>query len=536
MVPQWLFDHHDNLVKPVWSEAAPDTSFSFLSDLALLKYIHSKLPREKAELLAPVLEVSEPVKAGRGKKLPLNIVVKKDNLSFGYNFNLKRSSVSPKTSPKLKKKKRSKEEKKREAVLSPAGNEAPVSYAFTPETLAFVKQQSSLMAALVHLLCPPPTGRTGKTAADEKEEEGEGVKDEGEGGTGGRMQVLQSFRRKTLPPPQKESLSLDELTPAPQMWKKQLEEVLSHFSTSGPMRQFLITRLCCFEAILPWDTPKSATPPKKSRRSSPEHTISLRRLAALPTSSREVGDACSFVLRKLLELGKVSDAVRFLASEPATCHLSKVAFLTDITISSAFVRNYSEILALGQSGEAAREKTAISNPVALVSQLSNPEQAARLSLASLKNWPVEVCVDLLSYCFHHLPLTSPLLPIVTGRLERMRGYTQIMKVCENPLPPASGQVWRAAQSPWNSWSELAGDSESRPDYVLRVLLASREFELARNWSKVHSLGQDITQVTALAAFGKLRVLLLGLTTNFVVFSAAANRGGLSICATGRGFP
>ena len=501
MVPQWLFDHHDNLVKPIWSESGPDTSFSYLSDLALLKYIHSKLPREKAELLAPFLEVGEPPKAGRGKKLPLNIVVKKDNLSFGYNFNLKRLPVSPKTSPKLKKKKkRSKEEKeKRVAVGVPTGDETPVPYAFTPETLAFVKQQSSLMAALVHLLCPPPAGRTSKTAADEREEEGEGTKEEGEGGLGGRMQVLQNFRRKPLPPPQKETLSLDELTPAPQMWKKQLEEVLSHFGTSGPMRQFLITRLCCFEAILPWDTPKSATPPKKSRRSSPspESTISLRRLAALPTSSREVGEACSFVMRRLLELGKVSEAVRFLSSEPVTCHLPKVAFLSDVAISSAFVRNYSEILALGQGGETAKET--ISNPVALVSQLSSPEQAARLSLASLRNWPAEVCVDLLSYCFHHLPPNSPLLPIVSGRLERMRGYTQIMKVCDNPLPQASGQVWRATQSPWNSWSELASDSETRPDYVLRVLLVSREFELARNWSKVHGLGQEITQVTDYSA-------------------------------------
>ena len=498
MVPQWLFDHHDNLVKPVWSDNGSDTSYSYLNDLALLKYIHSKLPQEKAELLSPVLEVGEPAKAARGKKPPLSVGVTKENLSFGYNFSLKQSSVSPKTSPKMKKKKkRSKEEKREATVAASSEDQAPVSYTFTPETLAFVKQQSPLMAALIHLLCSPPTD---KTTSDEKVEgEGERSREEGETATGGRMQMLQSFisRQKPSAHPQKETSSLDELSPAPQMWKKQLDEVLSQFAAFDPMRQFLITRLGCFEAILPWDTSKLATPPKKSRRSSLECSISLRRLSTLPTSSRELGDACSFVMRKLLELGQVNEAVRFLASEPATCHLSKVVFLTDIAISSAFVRNYSQILALGQSGETAKEKMTVSNPVALLSQLSNPEQAARLSLASLKNWSVEVCVDMLSYCFHHLPQTSSLLPVVTGRLERMRVYTRTMKVCENPLPQVSGQVRSAPQSPWKSWSVLASDSESRPDYVLRVLLASREFELARKWAAVHSLGQDVTQVTVL---------------------------------------
>jgi len=134
----------------------------------------------------------------------------------------------------------------------------------------------------------------------------------------------------------------------------------------------------------------------------------------------------------------------------------------------------------------------VTYPVALLSQLSDQELAARLALASLCNWPVEICVDILSYCVHHLPPASPLFSVLSEKLKKMQVYARVMDTCESPFPPVSTH-WHTTRSPWRSWSDLSSDSESRPDYVLRIMLGSKAFALARKWSAVHNLQQSVTQ-------------------------------------------
>ena len=170
--------------------------------------------------------------------------------------------------------------------------------------------------------------------------------------------------------------------------------------------------------------------------------------------------------------------------------------LSDLALSSAFVENYSEVLTLGQSGEMAHDTltTAVS-PLTLLFQLSDTEMAARLVLSSLHNWPVDICHNLLSFCLHHLPPSSPLLRVVQGKLERIAVYASIMDRCRSLLFTRSAKQKRGEQKSWKRWSDLASDSESRPQYVLDVLLAEKAFDLARKWVSVHNLSQSITQVS-----------------------------------------
>ena len=165
-VPQLLSNHRNDFIKPIWSEHASETSHGYLSDWALIKYIHSGLPKEQADILQPLLDASD---ATKGKKLTLKLTVRNDSLSFGYNFGVKKLAVkkSPKTSPKVRRRHLGKEEKQK---TNGRGEPASAAYVFTPETLAFVKQQSLLLAALVHLLCPPPAGKTGSEEKGEEEE------------------------------------------------------------------------------------------------------------------------------------------------------------------------------------------------------------------------------------------------------------------------------------------------------------------------------------------------------------------------------
>lgn len=484
-VPQLLSNHRNDFIKPIWSEHASETSHGYLSDWALIKYIHSGLPKEQADILQPLLDASD---ATKGKKVTLKLTVRNDSLSFGYNFGVKKLAVkkSPKTSPKVRRRHLGKEEKQK---TNGRGEPASAAYVFTPETLAFVKQQSLLLAALVHLLCPPPAGKTGSEEKGEEEEK-EAGKEEVE--TSGRKTILSSFRGKQKAVQQRKVLTFEDKNVSLQPWRKQFDDVLSHFASYPPMKQYLLARLSSFNSLIPWEL---SSPPaaKGGRKLSREYSVSLQKLAALPGPSEELGGACSFALRSLLEAGKVNEAVQFLSSEPAASHLRSVQFLSDTAISCAFVTNYCEVLALRQGGGSAKPTSSVTYPVALLSQLSDQELGARLALASLCNWPVEICVDILSYCVHHLPPTSPLFSVLSEKLRKMQVYARVMDTCESPFPPVSTH-WHTTRSPWRSWSDLSSDSESRPDYVLRILLGSKAFALARKWSAVHSLQQNVTQV------------------------------------------
>lgn len=429
-------------------------------------------------------------------------------------------------------------------------------YTITVETLAFVKQRMPLLAAMMHLLCPSPsppaaTASSGRAAAtaggggggegeeesgDELEpprERGREKEKEREGDEGGRpppppaparRNLLKSLRgdrtvaataAASVAPPvsargRRSSITSYDLLPQ-QPWQRQFEDVLIHFVDFPVLRNYLLTRLMNFESVLPWDPPAppddaAGRPPESGKRRPRASLHGLRQIALLPAASPELGDACCHIVRKLLEGGMANEAVRFLSSEPALAHADRVGFAADLALASAFVKSYLEVVSLGQGGEGVREKTAaasvVADPVSLLSRLSDPELAARLALASLRSWPAGVCAAMLTRCLHHLRPSSPLLPALSEKLHRMEVYEKVMETCESPLRGGGGgggfgggaRRGGGAKSPWGSWSELAADSESKPGYVLQILLESKAFSLAHRWASSHSLSPDITQV------------------------------------------
>ena len=562
VIPQWLFAHRDDFGKPIWSDKYSHTSYQHLAHLSLLSYIHSKIAREQADLLQPLVAMCEN-NIARKLPLPVKLTARKDDIEFGYTFLSLRHAhgsrgggggvgavsaggkISPRVSPKVWRKRAV--SRLRSLTELPAGSSAPPEkvseYSLTAELLAYVSHQSSLLAGIIHLLSPPPPssssssfstftggrkiGKSGKVSFEEdsttgvgfsgdafeaekeqekeREREKEKEKDEKEKkdeGGGGRK-TLFGLKGRGKPPLTRRT-SYDDKAPlmaVPSSWQRELDDVLVQFVTLPPMQQFLQARLSYFRNVLSWD-PAPSKPSSGGRQRTSSWFLdagtSLRRLAVLPCRGEELGRTCSYAMHRLVEAGQTQEAVRFLASEPAACHRERLHLMKDLAVCSVFVETYSEILALGHSGEHARETMAPTapSPLSLLSQLSDPEMAARLALSSLHNWPVEMCVDILTYCSHHLPPPSLLLPNIQGKLERMLVYASIMEECKSLLRSGRGQGrgGRTLQSSWHSWSELASDSEKRSEYVRDVLLNCRAFDLARNWAQVHYLDQNITQV------------------------------------------
>lgn len=520
------------------------------ADMALFRYLQERLDSSMADILLTMMEAWEASKSKR-----VHLAVRQTSIRLGYMFGargsgatLSMTSSSPRGSPKGRRKRLSRESSRKDLLhLSPdhisssPSSSATKRYSFTPEMFEFVKKQKPLLAGLVALVCPPISSTSKAGISIEEEIQGEGGRDtptsplsKDRDKEESSKSFMKSLRSKVVSPVQAppsfshtassllpvsptRSLSLPRIpgisddrdsaqnfTP----WQRHYNEVLAHFQLASPMKRFLEARLSPFEEIVLWwgelAVSKTASP------SSELNELDLCTLAAAPPSSEDLENACMLVMKNLVESGHVAEAVQFLTSEPAVgCR--RIHVLAHMALSCHFVANYQESLSLGgrrrstleggsNSRRTSRDRNGLvlTNPVPILSQLSHPESAARLTLASLHNWPVDVCVEMLDYCIHHLPSNSNLTTPLSGRLERMRVYARIMSTCDNPLSSqlhgeGRQRARQGRKAPWKTWADLAKDSEAKTNYVLRILLEAKEFELSRKWCHVHELSSSITR-------------------------------------------
>lgn len=501
-------DFRSRKVSPQGESPLHTDSQARQSEQTFFRYIQSNMDT-KADILLTLIESCESAKSSRRLSL---VVVQPENTKLGYNFShhhqLSASTVvSPIGSPKSRRKRPSRDLSRRD-VLSPASDaeSGPRTgrCAFTAETLDFVSKRAPLLASLVSLVCP--IEGVAKVCADEaageEERDTSMAGDKEESRTSKRSRVTSPLGMLTPHTYAKMTGTFDdsELTP----WKRQYNEVLTCFSSYLPLSKFLAARLHCFAEQISWEPPPSldSLSLSPSRLQGPlsdaSEGLSLRKIAVASASSKELAVACSYVMKKLVDSEQISEAVRFLSSEPAVSNLPEVQLLADMALSCYFVDYYHQKkkkLSLsrgnggGDGGEDDNDRMITVNPVSTLSRLSDPELAARLALASLQKWPVDVCVDMLSYCLHHLPLGSCLATPLSSKLERLRVYSQIMSKCESPI----SYQWSRTRAPWMTWAELAKDSKNKTNYVLRVLLESKEFELSREWCRVHKLSGHVQQ-------------------------------------------
>ena len=271
------------------------------------------------------------------------------------------------------------------------------------------------------------------------------------------------------------------------MWQDTLDTLLSHLPEDNGLRRFLLVRLLPFKGILPWeklihDSGAFGDGNRECRGpDSDGPTINLRWLTVLPSQSPELGHACGLVMRKLLQRGMVKETLKFLQSEPVANNGSHVQFAVDVAISSAL----SEMV----RDERERNHCLALEPLALVYQLSDPELAMRLVLPALVHWGVTTCVNLLFFCFHHLPATSSFVGVVQDYLKKLQVCEKVMSATDNP-------IGRYSKCPWANWSQLDRDTQEKPSYVLTLLLDNRAFGLAREWASVYELEDSCIEVSS----------------------------------------
>ena len=166
-----LYDHRDDFARPVSSERHGNSSLHYLPDLSLLIYLLSHVDSELSKLLQPLVTACETAVA-RKHPLPVKVTVQSEERRLGYRFlgtedgnRVSRTgnetvggSESAVTSPRRR---MSRPRSQTDVLDSTGSSQGPQltikkGYTFTPEILTFVTHQNPLLAALIHLLCPPP--------------------------------------------------------------------------------------------------------------------------------------------------------------------------------------------------------------------------------------------------------------------------------------------------------------------------------------------------------------------------------------------
>ena len=522
--------------------------------LLLLRYLQEHLEPAKADILRTMMEMWE---ASKNKQI--QVKSKEIDCTLGYNFGSAEASksVSPsKGSPKSRRKKLVRDGSRKE--LQQPSNSVPSSslaaikeYSLTNEMMDFVKEQRPLLAVLIALVCPSksPGGSKSGTSGSSLYEDSiraSGVKEIPSTKEHDREEsksFMKSLRSRVVSPVPTQPPAAPAVTSGPVMssslpvsptrsltlpripgisdvdghaspWRKQYNEIIAHFPCSNPMSRYLETRVLPFEGVIPWVVDSSVQQQQQSTDSNvplKATKLDITSLALAPPGSKELEEACMFVMKSLVESGNVSAAIRFLSSEPAAGS-SHVYSFSHVALCGHFVINYkrlSERDQLKQSSSSSRPLDRDSvinkrraskgeqslepvNPIPILSQLSDPECASRLTLASLQVWSIDMCINMLEFCLHHLPASSGLTETLSGSLEKMRVYSRIMSACE-AFVQGQGKQRVSRSSPWKNWRELAKDSVSKTDFVLGRLLDAKQFSLAREWCSVHALSGRVTR-------------------------------------------
>lgn len=488
-IPKLLNDHRNDFISRK-CQYELDNPFRHLSNVALVRYIISKLPKESADQLTILVDACDHSRGRKTGELKLEVI--NEDLTIGYNFpSSRRSFLGDGASPQLLRSHVPSKKPSRYKRIKP--------YSFTEETMSFVKQQAPLLASLVCLLCPPenissnaPLDLT-STEDITSDSVPSTSQDKEQADHSNRKPFIQSFHfgksKIRQVPDLKRSHSITDETKvvlsrnSPE-WQETFDKLLTLFEDESPLKKFLVARLECFKGILPWDRLIQELPSEEYDNKGEDPPVNLRALAVLPSNSPEIGHACSLALRKLLRRGMIEEALQFLRTEPVINNPSAVHNILDLILSTSLINDAREKQDISGRGKTTKEDESRKiNPLVLVYQHSNMEVAARLVLSSLEVWSVTTCVNLLMYISYHLS-SSPFVPLVNKRLQQLYVYQKIIETVETPH----------GTSPWRHWSDLSYDSKERKDYVLNIILEHKNYPLAREWSLVHGHGDNIVTV------------------------------------------
>ncbi|XP_028852607.1 zinc finger FYVE domain-containing protein 26 isoform X3 [Denticeps clupeoides] len=101
---------------------------------------------------------------------------------------------------------------------------------------------------------------------------------------------------------------------------------------------------------------------------------------------------------------------------------------------------------------------------------------ARVALQGLDRWPLETCLDLLSFCLSDVSLVGSLRAELQQKREEMVIYKRMLS-----MQPSL---------PWETWQELREESKQDPETLLAKMQEAQEFDLCSKWVQLYTVSDS----------------------------------------------
>ena len=398
-VSRLLHDHCNVFVRSSDSQQASNV------DTALLKYLLRKLPSQSSATLKQLMEeASAPAKSRKGAPAfpSVKVIVRQHKLKFGYllpstvGTPLLRSHSLSSGSPALS---------RSMSQIDPSSIPTKSLHNLNGRTLQYIQQRFGLIASLLQLLCQVDNSGEAKSPTTEESEDTKESKPV-------KAPSLFKSLKAQIPLKEQKGKQLGEVPLKKQKkWSESYSELLECFNRYTPFRAYMESRVSPFEEILYFhaiEKPLEGGHFKRLNRHPPVADIGLA-----SSQSKVLYDATSYGLQRLAKNKEFYKALDMLSSEPLI-NCAEDSFL--VALKQTILRV--TFLCLLDNGDAP-------NPVSLLARLNDHDLCARLALQSLRHWPIETCVDVLSMCGSRLPMDSALLSVVNTELKRMKIYSEV---------------------------------------------------------------------------------------------------------------
>ncbi|XP_010221175.1 PREDICTED: zinc finger FYVE domain-containing protein 26 [Tinamus guttatus] len=101
---------------------------------------------------------------------------------------------------------------------------------------------------------------------------------------------------------------------------------------------------------------------------------------------------------------------------------------------------------------------------------------SRLALRCLDTWPLDACLEILSYCASDLDITDELKSTLQSKKKELQVYQKIMNLQNEPL--------------WSDWQDLKRACTDDPQTIMDIILKAKDYELCEEWGHLYPVPRE----------------------------------------------
>ncbi|OCT68853.1 hypothetical protein XELAEV_18040158mg [Xenopus laevis] len=109
--------------------------------------------------------------------------------------------------------------------------------------------------------------------------------------------------------------------------------------------------------------------------------------------------------------------------------------------------------------------------------VKDPGLRSKLAICFLHKWPLDACIEILSYCVCEPEIDEDLKRELQNKRSEMEVYQKILSLKED--------------SSWVTWQELKKDCKEDPHTIISIMLDAKDYTLCEEWEKFYPVPMEL---------------------------------------------